>query len=169
MSRHAVFRVASLVSLALSLGAGLFAAGCGDAGLDVPEAAQSVEQSAVVCATGKTLQGIDVSVYQGTIDWAQVAASGRAFAFVKATDGSSTVDSKFARNWSESKKNGLIRGAYHFFRAAQDATAQANLVVNTIGMLQPGDLPVVIDVELAGGQSAADILASIHTWVDIVE
>ena len=60
------------------------------------------------------VHGVDVSKYQGDIDWEQVKDSGVAFAFIKATEGGDKVDSKFQYNWAAAKAAGVPRGAYHF-------------------------------------------------------
>jgi GH25 family lysozyme M1 (1,4-beta-N-acetylmuramidase) len=128
-----------------------------------------VEQLARVCAAGPTTKGIDVSYYQGTIDWAKVKAAGVAFAFVRVSDGLANIDSKFSQNWSGTRAAGVIRGAYQFFRPNLDAAAQANLFVQKVGKLAADDLPPVIDVEATGSQSAAVIAAKVRIWIDIVE
>ena len=128
-----------------------------------------VEQLARVCAAGPTTKGIDVSYYQGTIDWAKVKNSGVEFAFVRVSDGLANIDSKFTQNWSGSRAAGVIRGAYQFFRPNLDAAAQANLFVQKVGKLAADDLPPVIDVEATGSQSAAVIAAKVRIWIDIVE
>ncbi len=133
--------------------------------LDISE----VEQLARVCAAGPVTRGIDVSYYQGTIDWPKVKASGVEFAFVRVSDGLANVDSKFAQNWSGTRAAGVIRGAYQFFRPNLDAAAQANLFLEKVGTLAADDLPPVIDVEATGSQSAATIAAKVRIWIDIVE
>lgn len=60
------------------------------------------------------VHGIDVAKYQGEIDWQAVKASGIAFAFIKATEGSDILDTKFHHNWAAAKAAGVPRGAYHF-------------------------------------------------------
>jgi lysozyme len=112
--------------------------------------------------------GIDVSHYQGTIDWNKVKQAGVAYAFIKATESSSLVDNKFQANWQASRDAGVIRGAYHFFKASSDATAQAHNFVETIISLSSQDLPPVLDVE-AGGGTASNISSSVQTWLDVVE
>jgi GH25 family lysozyme M1 (1,4-beta-N-acetylmuramidase) len=141
----------------------LFAA-CADS---EPETA-SVEQLARVCASGPTLKGMDVSFYQGDIDWAKVKADGIAFAFVRVSDGLANIDSKFSRNWNGARANGILRGAYQYFRPNLDATAQARLFLDKVGTMAPDDLPPVIDVEATGSQSAATIAAKVKIWIDIV-
>jgi lysozyme len=125
--------------------------------------------AAVVCPSGPVLEGVDVSRYDGTIDWIQVAGSGKAFAFTEAADGSTFVDPTFDTNYAAIKAAGLVRGAYQFFEPAQDPVAQANLLLSRIGTLQPGDLPPVLDVEITGGQSPATIAASIQTWISTIQ
>ena len=60
-------------------------------------------------------RGIDVSHYQGDVDWAAVRAAGYTFAFTKATEGTDEVDPMFAANWAGIDSAGMTRGAYHFF------------------------------------------------------
>ena len=119
------------------------------------------------CPAGATVPGIDVSSYQSGINWGAVAASGQKFAIARVSDGS-YIDSRFAANWSGMKSAGLIRGAYQYFEPGQDAVGQANLVIARVGRLGAGDLPVMLDVEATGGQSAATITARIHQWVNAI-
>ncbi|MBX7194547.1 MAG: FG-GAP-like repeat-containing protein [Sandaracinaceae bacterium] len=126
------------------------------------------EHELTVCADGPTLEGIDVSSWQGTIDWDAVGRSGIDFAIVRIGDGT-YHDRQFERNWSEARRVGLIRGAYQFFEPETDPLVQANLVIDAVGRLGPGDLPVTIDVEAPSpGVSPATYTARIHTWVDRV-
>jgi lysozyme len=91
------------------------------------------------------LLGIDVSHYQPTVDWESVKTSA-SFVFVKATDSTGVVDSRFASHWSGAKKAGLPRGAYHFFHPKYDVDKQ---VANFTQQLKadPGELYPVVDVE----------------------
>jgi lysozyme len=125
--------------------------------------------AAIVCPSSSTLQGVDVSSFQGAVDWVQVAASGRAFAIARVSDGVSHFDPTFASNYAGIKATGMIRGAYQFFEPGQDPVAQANLVLSSIGAIGPGDLPPVLDVEVTGGQSAAAIAAGIQNWVSTIQ
>ncbi|MBI4511001.1 MAG: hypothetical protein HY698_15310 [Deltaproteobacteria bacterium] len=126
-------------------------------------------QELKVCADGPTVDGIDVSKYQGQIDWPKVAASGVRFAFVRVSDGLEYRDEFFAANWAGTRSAGIIRGAYQFFRPGQDAVAQADLLLSTMGPLEVGDLPPVIDVEATDGQPASVIVAKMRHWIDRVE
>ncbi|MBI3647932.1 MAG: hydrolase, partial [Actinobacteria bacterium] len=65
-------------------------------------------------ATKDTLPGIDVSHWQGKIDWTKVAADGVTFAIVKATEGRNYVDPMYATNAAGATANGIAVGAYHF-------------------------------------------------------
>ncbi len=122
-----------------------------------------------VCASGETTKGIDVSKWQGAINWPKVKAAGVEFAFVRLSDGANYRDAYFTTNWNATKANGIIRGAYQFFRPTQNVTTQADMMIAAIGTYTPGDLPPVIDVEDAGGLSAATVAARVRTWVDRVE
>ncbi len=124
---------------------------------------------AVVCADGPTVQGIDVSYWQGTINWAAVAGDGIQFAFIRAADGTTYIDEKFEPNWAGAQENGLLVGAYQFFRPSQDPIAQAEILLGKMGAFGPGMLPPVIDVETAEGMSPAEVSERVAQWVDHVE
>ncbi|HLL75412.1 MAG TPA: GH25 family lysozyme [Pyrinomonadaceae bacterium] len=117
------------------------------------------------------LNGIDVSKYQPNVNWPDVRQAGYAFAFARATYGSGQVDAYFNSHWQGMKGAGVVRGPYHFFVTADDATAQADLFVQTVkaaGGILPGDLPPVIDVEADSG-TGANLVGGVQTWLDIVE
>lgn len=104
--------------------------------------------------------GIDVSHWSGTINWVQVRQEGNLFAFAKATDGVGFVDSRFGGYWPAMKAAGLVRGAYHYFRVAQDAAVQADNFLNHVH-LEAGDLPPVLDIEGIGNRGATN-----QQWID---
>lgn len=92
------------------------------------------------------IHGIDVSKYQGNIDWEQVRDAGVAFAYIKATEGGDRVDSKFAYNWAAAKAAGVPRGAYHFvYWCRQPHEEMANFIATVPN--DPDALPPVLDVE----------------------
>jgi GH25 family lysozyme M1 (1,4-beta-N-acetylmuramidase) len=135
-----------------------------------PETIGQTEEAVVVCAKGATVEGIDVSVWQGSgIDWNAVHKSGRQFGIARISYGTGTIDDTFPGNWTRMKAAGMIRGAYQWFRPAQSASAQADIVIAHVGKLGPGDLPVTADVEETQGLSGAQITAALHTWMDRVE
>jgi len=121
-----------------------------------------------VCGNGPTTLGIDVSFYQGAFNWTTVKNAGVKFAFLRVSDGLTYPDGQFARSWAQARSVGIIRGAYQFFRPGQDAVAQADLLVDAMGTLQPDDLPPVIDVEATSGLGASTVVARIQQWVDRV-
>ncbi|MSP61440.1 MAG: glycoside hydrolase family 25 protein [Myxococcales bacterium] len=110
-----------------------------------------------VCPKGPVLEGIDISHWQGSIDWAKVKAGGKHFAIMKATEGTGYTDPTFKGHWGAAKANGVVRGAYHFFRANIDPVQQADHFLSVAGAPGAGDLPLVADVETADGQSGAVI------------
>lgn len=139
-------------------------AACGAPG----EPLGTAEEPIKVCAGATTLEGIDVSHYDGAVDWAQVKASGRAFAFVKATEGTTYVDPRFAANWAAMKQHGIVRSAYHFFHANKDPIAEADHFLQVMGPLETGDLPPTLDLEVDDGQSGAVVAANTVKWLDHV-
>src|SRR6185295_13488257 len=118
--------------------------------------------------TTEQAQGIDVSHYQGLVDWSQVRQAGIAFAFAKATEGLTTVDSEFSTNWPAMSAAGLLRGAYHFFHPEEDAASQAEHFLSIVGVLTAHDLPPVLDVETTNGVSTSALWAGVSTWLETV-
>ncbi|MEN8240341.1 MAG: GH25 family lysozyme [Chloroflexota bacterium] len=98
---------------------------------------------------GKQAPGIDVSHYKNQIDWKRVKESGVTYAVLKCTESDNFVDSRFDYNWTQARRVGLIRGAYHFFRPLADPVAQAQHFLRIAGdILHKTDLPPVLDVEV---------------------
>ncbi|HUG60958.1 MAG TPA: GH25 family lysozyme [Methylomirabilota bacterium] len=91
-------------------------------------------------------KGIDVSYYQGAIDWHQVRADGVGFAYLKATEGGDRLDERFHENWRAAHRAGLHRGAYHFWYHCRPGREQAAWFIANV----PKDdhaLPPVLDME----------------------
>ena len=95
------------------------------------------------------VKGVDVSSYQGKIDWHTLASQDISFAFIKATEGSTFVDKNFAYNFEEAQKTTLAVGAYHFFSYDSSGETQAEDFINTVIPFD-GMLPPVVDVEFYG-------------------
>ncbi|MDT2022720.1 GH25 family lysozyme [Methylocella sp. CPCC 101449] len=93
-----------------------------------------------------SIHGIDVSKYQGDIDWQAVRASGVKFAWIKATEGADHADSKFQQNWAGAKAAGVPRGAYHFVYWCRPHHEEIGWFKNTVPV-DPEALPPVLDVE----------------------
>jgi GH25 family lysozyme M1 (1,4-beta-N-acetylmuramidase) len=121
-----------------------------------------------ICAAGATLEGVDVSRWDATVDWAAVKAAGISFAIARVSDGLGFPDSYFDSNWAAIKSQGMVRGSYQYFEPAQDPVAQANLLLQHIGTPGPGDLAPAIDVETMGGMSVSAVNAGIALWISRV-
>jgi len=153
--------------LLASVAAPLLLAGCssGSGGESTGTSGAAVTESCGAPASGP-VQGVDVSVYQGDFDW---AAAHVTFGYARISDGTGSIDDTFATNWANMKNAGVLRGAYQFFEPGEDVAAQADLMVQKVGKLQPGDLPAMIDVEVTGGQGDATVGARVAQWLQIVE
>ena len=123
----------------------------------IPSAGEGKSTAQAPSEETVTYEGIDVSSYQGSVDWAQVKGAGLVFAFAKATQGTSQVDPEFATNWSGMRAAGLVCGAYHFLDADQDPTAQAEHFLATV-KLEAGDLPPVLDIEVTQGMAVEGLI-----------
>jgi GH25 family lysozyme M1 (1,4-beta-N-acetylmuramidase)/acylphosphatase len=124
------------------------------------------------CPSGATVKGVDVSYYQGHVDWQKVKAHGIAFAVARVADGPSFVDPQFGANWSGMKAAGVVRGTYQFFRPGHDPIVQADLLIKQInahGGLHDGDLPPALDIEVQDGVSDATLRSRALAWLEHVE
>lgn len=95
------------------------------------------------------IHGIDVSKWQGKIDWASVRGAGTQFAFIKATEGGDHVDERFLENWYGAQQAGIPRGAYHFVFWCRSAKEQIEWFKRNVPA-DPDALPPVLDVEWNG-------------------
>jgi GH25 family lysozyme M1 (1,4-beta-N-acetylmuramidase) len=156
----------------LALAAVLLTPSC-IAGVDDTSEDTATESDAVRrCASGSTTRGVDVSEFQGTIDWSAAKNDGIRFGIARVSDGTSHPDPMFAKNWSRMRAAGVVRGAYQFFRPTGDPIAQAKLLLSKIesaGGLDDDDLPPTIDVEVSDGVSAGTVANRVNKWVDYVE
>lgn len=135
---------------------------------DAVELASS-QHAAEVCAGSDTLYGIDVSRFQGTINWAQVKGAGVKFAWVQVSRYLNDIDAQFEANWAGTRANGILRGAYQRFHPGESVSGQAQIMLDKIGTLEANDLPPMLDVEDADGLSKTQVAAAVQQWMDIVE
>jgi lysozyme len=92
------------------------------------------------------IHGIDVSKYQGDIDWDKVKASGVKFVWIKATEGGDHTDEKFAANWAGAKAAGIPHGAYHFVYWCRSPAEEIAWFEQNVPV-EDDALPPVLDVE----------------------
>lgn len=119
----------------------------------------------------KTVLGVDVSHFQGDVNWQDIKTDGVLFAYAKATQGAYYSDPKFAENWKNMSDNDLYKGAYHFYVYEDNALDQAKHFINTVKDLR-GDMPPVIDLESGGldGQvNLKDYQKGVSVWLQAVE
>ena len=93
------------------------------------------------------VRGVDVSRYQGNIDWNTLHAQNISFAFIKATEGADYVDSNFNANWQGSQESGIYAGAYHYFSFGTEGLTQAENFISNVPKTE-NVLPPVVDFEL---------------------
>lgn len=117
----------------------------------------------------KPIKGVDVSSYQGVVNWPLMKNAGYKFAFAKATEGINYVDAFFLKNWNSAKDNGVYIGAYHFFHPDQDVGNQVHQFVTTMGKLRGGDLPPVLDWEVPNGVPPEAQKRAALKWLQDVE
>ncbi|MET9108088.1 lysozyme [Streptomyces zhihengii] len=117
------------------------------------------------------VQGIDVSHWQGAINWNSVKGAGIDFAYIKATEGTTFKDSRFSANYLGSYNAGLVRGAYHFARPnASNGATQAGFFASNGGAWSRDNqtLPGVLDIEHnpSGAMCYGLSSAQMRTWIN---
>jgi GH25 family lysozyme M1 (1,4-beta-N-acetylmuramidase) len=122
--------------------------------------------------------GIDVSHFQGSIDWDQVADSGNVFVFQKATEGATHEfdDSTYETNRAGAAAASIPFGAYHFAFPQGDTLAAAQTDARSeaahfleVARPQPGDLRPVLDLEKTNGLPPQRLIAWAQAWLTAVE
>jgi GH25 family lysozyme M1 (1,4-beta-N-acetylmuramidase) len=97
------------------------------------------------------IPGIDVSHWQGAINWGPVAAAGYKFAVIKCTEGTTIFDAKFAANWAGAKAAGIKVMPYHFFRCNLSGKLQAEWMLSKLQSVGAVPLGIVDDCETTDG------------------
>lgn len=120
-------------------------------------------------------RGVDVSHHQGQIDWRRVADDGISFAYLKATEGITFSDPRFADNWADARAAGLRVGGYHYYSLCSPPEPQADHFVSTLEAVGADrrSLPPVVDLELIGNcdppPARDDMLAGARAFIGRVE
>ena len=118
-------------------------------------------------AAATRVPGIDVSMWQGDVDWAAVASTTTRFAIMRATRGHDYVDPRYAEYLAEASANGIVVGAYHRAKvslAAGDPRAEANHFVD-VAQIDAGDVLPVLDIEEHGGLTVTQLNQWVRTWL----
>ena len=126
----------------------------------------------VCMPSGFQVHGIDVSHYQGNIDWKMLTQTRQGkfpihFVFMKASEGGDYGDKAFITNFDSAKTHGFIRGAYHFYNPKTDPIRQADFFINSV-KLDSGDLPPVLDIEKRG-KDENQLRRDLKLWLDKIE
>ena len=121
---------------------------------------------------GYQVHGIDISHYQGKIDWKMLTQTRQGqfpihFVFMKSTEGGDFSDKNFVTNFDSAKTYGFIRGAYHFYNPKTDPIKQADFFINSV-KLEAGDLPPVLDIEKKG-RDMKILQKDLKVWLRKVE
>ena len=121
------------------------------------------------------IHGVDVSRWQGQLNWSKAKSSGVSFAYIKATEGGDLVDPQFEASWAASRRAGVPRGAYHYFYHCRPAAEQARWFIKHV----PRDsraLPHALDMEWNHQSktcrikpSGSKIRAEAERFLDILE
>lgn len=137
------------------------------------EAKYDIRNVEIMSSHSDKIFGIDISQYQGDINWKEVNTINDQFPidfiFVRATMGERNVDERFETNWEAISKRATLRGAYHYFRPNENSVKQARNFIKTV-KLKPGDLPPVLDIEEMPKQQPMDSLkVGLKRWLNEVE
>lgn len=135
----------------------------------VPSAAHAAADAASNAAAATRMPGIDVSHFQGAVDWQAVAGHGIAFTYLKATEGLGYADPRHSRNHAQATEAGLRVGSYHFFIPHDDPVEQAKQFLK-IAKVGTGSLPPVLDLERTPRKAVeAEVGKRAAQWLSHVE
>ncbi len=116
--------------------------------------------------------GVDLSHYQGDIDWESFSSQEKhpiQYVFVRATMGANRKDKKFQKNFSEAKRRGFVVGVYHYYDPNENSTLQAQNFIESV-KLEKGDFRPVLDIEVYPKvQSMEKMKKGLKNWLTIIE
>lgn len=114
--------------------------------------------------------GIDVSHYQGNVDWAEVKAAGTTFAAIKATQYASGYEYQdyYPQQIQSARASGLVVGGYHMLTGYDNGKTQGEYFLS-VAKPQKGDLIPMLDMEQASGGTPEQVVAAAKAWMDVVE
>ncbi len=147
MSKRRVF--ARAVAAACAVAAALSLSACGSGVPIVGDASRAGHGNSHFVGghpNDYEIHGIDVSKYQGAIDWQAVKQAGVKFAWIKATEGGDHLDERFMENWALAAQAGVPRGAYHFVYWCRPPHEEMAWFKQNVPV-DPDALPPVLDVE----------------------
>lgn len=143
-----------------------------------PLGAENALSTVKAAVGGKVRYGIDVSVWNGYVDWKAVKAAGKSFAFIRSGYGNvaaypGQVDSRFAENVKNARAAGVPFGVYHYCYALNPAAARAEArgFVAQLNKIKPIPHLVLLDIEEASQQrlSGSAKAAIIDAFLEIVK
>ena len=115
-----------------------------------------------------TVPGIDVSRYQGTVNWRAVADAGYRFTVVRVSIWNVKVDETFETNWTGARNAGLLVSAYHVLKPDVPAAAQIDFFAQALTG-HKWDLPPVLDIELDNKLTTPQITQSVRDCLQLSE
>jgi lysozyme len=118
--------------------------------------------------------GVDVSSYQIGVDFDVLKKQGIEFAYIKATEGSTHVDSSFKEKWAAALEAGVPVGAYHYFIYTVSGAEQAENFIKTVGELDNERLIPAVDMELTMAEvqnppAVEDVVRGLKAFLAVVE
>ena len=118
--------------------------------------------------SGNSVIGVDISHYQGKVDFKKMEKQDIKFVFIKATEGAKYKDKMFEKNYQDAQKNEMCVGAYHFFSTKSGGKEQADNFIKTVGDLK-GKLPPVVDVEVYGNDDGSyDVVDELKKYMTVI-
>ena len=119
--------------------------------------------------SGERRYGIDVSHYQGRIDWDKVATDPHVtYAYLKATEGAGYLDDTYFYNLREARRTGIRVGCYHFFSPTASVMAQLKNFTSNVDLKQH-DLIPIIDVETRGRSRLSEFCSRLQNFLTCIE
>ena len=126
-------------------------------------------ENTAISNTGYTF-GIDISHYQGRINWDTVKTSSHPieYVFIRATMGKNKKDQQFLQNWKSAKKHNYVRGAYHYYRPSENSIKQFNNFKSVV-RLETGDFIPILDIEKESIFGRKNLRKGILNWLKLAE
>lgn len=121
---------------------------------------------------GASTYGLDVSRYQGTINWNRARSYGPhpiRFMYAKSSQGVTIQDPTYVRNMTEARREGVLVGSYHYFSSVATGKEQCQYFMETIKGIHQDLVPVVDVEECSRGWGAMTLRRNLREFIDYME
>ena len=122
----------------------------------------------LMASNAQSINGVDLSKWQGNVNFEEVKQAGNAYVFLKATQGTQEFDPDYQKNIHAARAAGLVIGSYHYYMPSESPESQFEYFSSHLN-IKNGDLPPVVDIEILNGSRQKSLAENLKLFLSLVE